>query len=212
MVGDRAMASYFETPDLGRTTQQLVELFEVQAECYGFIDIENTSSVIARIDARNVLDVGTGEGAFLLSLARRNPQRKFVGIDLNAEFIQVFNRRISESRLPNVQAIECELKENTDILDNDLVFCRLTAQHSADPISFLSNMKKGLRDGGWILCIEPIYKYYDSDPLAPVWKEYRERLFCSYRRMNSDPNIPMRVSGWLKVSVVRDFETDGGLI
>jgi tRNA (guanine-N7-)-methyltransferase len=51
------------------------------------------------------VDVGFGDGAFLTELARRDPGRAVVGIDLSFKRVLKVARRLSRSDLPNVRLL-----------------------------------------------------------------------------------------------------------
>lgn len=53
-------------------------------------------------DAKRVLEVGSGTGSMLCVLARLFPDKEFVGIDADAEFVKLANAKAQEEGLTNV--------------------------------------------------------------------------------------------------------------
>jgi ubiquinone/menaquinone biosynthesis C-methylase UbiE len=53
----------------------------------------------------SLLEIGCGEGIFLIQLSRINPGLKLVGIDNDSEMIRLGDRRIKESGLKNISLV-----------------------------------------------------------------------------------------------------------
>jgi 2-polyprenyl-3-methyl-5-hydroxy-6-metoxy-1,4-benzoquinol methylase len=53
--------------------------------------------------ARKILDVGCADGTITLSLAHMFPDKEFLGIDLDAEFVALANKRAKDEGLKNVR-------------------------------------------------------------------------------------------------------------
>lgn len=55
--------------------------------------------MVVRWGRRNVLDLGCGDGAFLMELARKAPEIRGVGVDLDAPVVQLANEQIASAGL-----------------------------------------------------------------------------------------------------------------
>jgi 2-polyprenyl-3-methyl-5-hydroxy-6-metoxy-1,4-benzoquinol methylase len=61
--------------------------------------------------AKTILDVGCADGAVTLALAELNPDKRFLGIDLDADFIALASERATERGLANVSFKRVYLRE-----------------------------------------------------------------------------------------------------
>jgi SAM-dependent methyltransferase len=50
----------------------------------------------------NILDVGCGDGLFLVQLAKQNPDAQIWAVDINADFIRRAEERVRAEHIPNV--------------------------------------------------------------------------------------------------------------
>jgi SAM-dependent methyltransferase len=191
------MKTFFERSLGLERAEVLAASLEAQVEGYGAIDVPLLSRELRRYAGGDVLDVGTGNGSFLLKVAEANPDLRFVGIDHSVEFLAKARAGLDERSLPNVQLrqafFDAEHAEKHDVL-----FTRFTLQHSSNPHEFIRSVYRSLNPGGMFVAIEPIYDYYDSDPPDPVWSDFRARMFATYERWGSNPNVPRQATRWLR--------------
>ena len=104
--------------------------------------------------ARRVLEVGTGNGAFLVSLASGSLTREFHGIDLSSEMIKTARRR--SEKLDNVSFSKGDLFDlNVESTGKfDLVIARLVVQHISDLDRFLKTVSSFLTPNGTLVIAE----------------------------------------------------------
>ena len=145
--------------------------------------------------ARTVLDLGTGNGHYLLSLAREFPGKRYHGVDDCAEFIEF--ARAARDRDPllstQVEFSLCDVFEVQGFFD--FAIARLLVQYvPVEPLApdrtdgqatlrgFLGHAARLIRPGGTLLVVES----YDRErwfwPPVPSM----ETFFESYRRHRRD--------------------------
>ncbi|HET9146800.1 MAG TPA: methyltransferase, partial [Acetobacteraceae bacterium] len=83
----------------------------------GYPDYANPDLLEAiPLAARTVLDVGCGAGALGAAYLRRNPRARMLGIDADAESVEVAKTRLTEAARADVEAVPMpfELPEGLD--------------------------------------------------------------------------------------------------
>jgi ubiquinone/menaquinone biosynthesis C-methylase UbiE len=192
----RDMSTFFEqTVGLDRA-EVITRVLETQTEAYGYIDIPVLSHELRQYRGGNVLDIGSGDGSFLLQLAEQNTHLNFVGIEHNPEFFNKALSRLAAMRLSNVE-LQQRFFDATYTGTHDAILTRFTLQHASKPQEFIRSVFQALRSDGCFLCIDPIYDYYDSQPPEKVWQGFRTRLLVTYERWGSNPNVPKQTCKWL---------------
>lgn len=184
--------------DIKQKNQQdlFSNLLKIQTESYGFLDEILLSELIRTLKIKKTIDVGTGEGSFLKKIAKSNPEVEFIGIESNQKLAdEATNSHVSS--LSNIRFINKEVGDEDLQINGDLIITRLVLQHSSNPLELLKKLILLGCKNSILYLIEPVYDYYDCDPLPIIWREYRERLILSYKRLGSEPNLPKRLSGWL---------------
>lgn len=100
---------------------------------------------------KRVLEIGSGNGAFLLTLASHAPEKGFLGIEKLSKSLE--KAHVSNSR-PNVIFREGDAEVfDTQLIDSaDVVIFRLVLQHLSDP--FLALKYAAQYTTGYVLIIE----------------------------------------------------------
>ena len=108
----------------------------------------------------NVLDVGCGTGPVIELLARKYPEKHFVGLDITPAMIE-----IAQSKgLPNAEFVVGDA-ENLPFGDGsfDALLCSNSFHHYPDPSAFLCEAHRVLHPGGKL-----VLRDYTSNDIA-VW-------------------------------------------
>jgi arsenite methyltransferase len=109
---------------------------------------------IRMLGARRVLEIGCGRGFNLLSLARRNSEVAFVGIDLTPWHVRA--ARLVAWRRRNLDIQEGDFHRLPYADDSfDLVFSVEAICHAADIYKVVEEVRRVLRPGGRFVTIEP---------------------------------------------------------
>jgi ubiquinone/menaquinone biosynthesis C-methylase UbiE len=137
------------------------------------IDEEQPDKVVAEMKLKPtdvVADVGAGTGYFTFRFARTVPQGKVYAVDLQAEMIQVLERRQRELKAENVitlQSTEQDAKLPANAID--VVFMADVYHEFAYPHEMMQSLLKALKPGGRVIQIE--YRGEDASvPIKPLHK------------------------------------------
>ena len=107
-----------------------------------------------------VLDVGCGTGAVLALLHEKYPDRRYVGLDLTPEMIEVARTKVA----PGMEFVVGDAENMPfDEASFDAVLCSNSFHHYPNPAAFLAGALRVLRPGGRLI----LRDYTSSDPV--VW-------------------------------------------
>lgn len=107
-----------------------------------------------------VLDVGCGTGAVLALLHEKYPDRRYVGLDLTPEMIEVARTKVT----PGMEFVVGDAENLPfDEASFDAVLCSNSFHHYPNPAAFLAGALRVLRPGGRLI----LRDYTSSDPV--VW-------------------------------------------
>ena len=106
-------------------------------------------------DARIILDVGCGEGAFG-ELIKRQSRAEVWGIELLPQAAKKARDRLDRVYIGNIEVDQFYLPEEyfDCIVFNDVL------EHLYDPWDVLKQMKKLLKDNGYVLASIPNIRYF----------------------------------------------------
>ena len=107
------------------------------------------------------IEIGMGKGAFLMELARRNPDVNYVGIEKYSSVLLRAVQKQEKEALPNIRLIRMEAEYITDVFapeEVDRIYLNFSdpwpkASHAGRRLTsgqFLARYDKILRAGGWI--------------------------------------------------------------
>ena len=183
------MSILFEQPLALDRAEMMARVLAKQTEAFGYIDFPVLSHALEPFGEGSVLDIGTGEGSFLGTLAARHPDVRFVGLEPNAPLLTRARTRIRDLALRNVRLDDRVF--DADYEDtHDVILARFTLQHVREPQGFIRAIYRALNPGGLFVCIEPVYDYYDGAVDEAVWRAFREKMLATYQQWGSHPNVP----------------------
>ncbi|MES2122781.1 MAG: methyltransferase, partial [Chlamydiota bacterium] len=143
-------------------------------------------------EAERVLEIGSGNGAYLSKLAARFPGKQFQGVEHNAAFVSDANQKFAGERLL-FQEGDAEVFDSQREASADVVLFRLTLQHLKDPVAALQNAWHYLSKEGHVFIIEAIDgAQRSSHPIGVIKEtvlrvEQRQREGgCGNRRVTLD--------------------------
>jgi ubiquinone/menaquinone biosynthesis C-methylase UbiE len=176
-------------------TEILRQGLEMQTRAYGVIDIPFLVDLIKSAHAKTVLDIGTGEGSFVLWLANELPETHFVAIDHNDDLLKLAKKNKADA-IQNVEFHTAFFDETFEKKTYDLIFTRFTLEHSSSPEQFVSEAFKRLKPGGTLAIIDEYL--FDTQIEAPTWQQFRCKILEAYKDFGVFPYVPMQVTTWLK--------------
>jgi len=117
--------------------------------------------VLSRIRALGVerglaLDVGTGPGIFPLGIAASLPELEFLGIDLSPAMIETAHANAREQGLEHRVHFQIGSAYALPLPDKsvDLVLCIHTIHHLEDPLAFMNEAARVLKEGGKYVIVD----------------------------------------------------------
>jgi SAM-dependent methyltransferase len=107
----------------------------------------------ARLEAgASAADVGCGEGALVLALARTFPRSRFAGYDAHVPSIEAARRRAREEGLGARAAFEVAAAADHPGTGYDLVTCLESLHEMGDPVGVARRVRAALAaDGAWLI-------------------------------------------------------------
>ncbi len=170
-------------------TDLLAATLEAQTRASGAAEIPALARILAERGCRDVLDVGTGEGSFLLELARRSPRTRFLGIDHNRFAIETAARSLRKGAAKNVRFEAAFFDRTFDRKRRDGILTRYTLQHSSKPEAFLRAACERLARRGTLVAIESVESGMGCHVPDPAWEAYRAALLRVHAAAGSNADI-----------------------
>jgi len=117
---------------------------------YWSYDYRITSKILIRRNVKNLIDIGCGNGAFLVMMHNAAPGMKLSGLDISREMVAK-----SRQRLPGADVVEGDA-ENMTFADGtfDAVSCHMSIHHHPHPDKSLAEMYRILKKNGTVLINE----------------------------------------------------------
>jgi SAM-dependent methyltransferase len=120
-----------------------------------------------RLDGASVLDFGCGTGASLLHLAQMFPSARYVGVELQADYVAVAEAVFAHFGLRHVQAL---VSPRPDALPEgigpfDVIVCNAVVEHllPGERASLLPMLWRALRPGGVLLLTETPWRWFPKE-------------------------------------------------
>jgi SAM-dependent methyltransferase len=183
------MKSLLETFLTLEQTALLSATLEAQTRASGSAEIPLVVRLLHERKCRDVLDAGTGEGSFLLEVARQTRGSRFLGIDHNAFAIGKANARLRRRAIKNARFRTASFDATFDRKRHDAILSRYTLQHASKPADFVGAAFERLKRKGTFIAVESIEACMDCHVSDPTWEAYRAALLAVHAKIGSDGNI-----------------------
>ncbi len=157
-VSLRNLIEYDKTACLERlekaSTEELWDVFlEGQAQLFFEPEFQWIANQVWWQQAKSILEIGSGNGAYLSKLADQFQEKTFYGIDNLSLSVKHANERYARDRIlfeeGNAEVFNEQLFHSADI-----VLFRLTLQHLKQPLLALQNAWHYLSSNGYVLIID----------------------------------------------------------
>ena len=160
-----------------------------QTESLGVLETPIVEDLLRRHKARTVLDIGCGEGSFLLQLAHRLQGVRFLGIDHNQLAVRDAVRKARRRSLDNVAFRTAFFDAGFERPSYDAILTRYTLQHSSRPEAFVKAVFDRVKRRGIFIALESLDEYTDCHVHDPIWERYRIAVASIHKRVGSNANI-----------------------
>lgn len=144
-------------------------------------------------EAKSILEIGSGNGAYLHKLSGRFEDKQYVGIEKQAKLVEQSTQQFGQVGLEFREGdAECEYEDYFHLFD--VVLFRLTLQHLKNPRLALEHAYKYLKEGGHIIIIDS----YDaakssSHPLPSFAEASRQHNEQNKKEMKGNRQITMEI-------------------
>lgn len=186
--------------------QLLGSVLVAQTESLGRVEAPVVEDLLTRHECHCVLDIGCGEGSFLVELARRMSRTRFVGIDHSGLAIRDAARRLEGGAAPNVEIGTAFFDSSYDRATYDAILTRYTLQHASDPRAFMRAVADRLETGGIFVCMESLDAAMDCREHDPVWERLRASFQTIHEKIGSNANLGKSLGHLLKDAGLSDIQ------
>ena len=177
-----------------------------QTKSLGKVEAPIVEDLLKKHRCRTVLDIGCGEGSFLLQLARRLNGAHFLGIDHSQLATDDVRRKLRGPLGRHVKVKTAFFGSGFDRTRYDAIMARYTLQHCSEPQLFLKAVFDRLNRKGIFLSLESLDAYTDCHEQDPIWERFRTAVVAVHKRVGSNDNIGKSL-GWLfKHAGFRDIQ------
>jgi ubiquinone/menaquinone biosynthesis C-methylase UbiE len=202
------MKSLLETFLTLEQTALLSATLEAQTRASGSAEAPKVVRTLNERKCRDVLDAGTGEGSFLLEVARQTRGIRFLGIDHNAFAIGKANARLRRRSVKNVRFKTAFFDTAFDRKRRDAILSRYTLQHSSRPADFARTAFERLKRKGTFIAVESLEAYMDCHAPDPAWEAYRAALLSVHAKIGSDGNIGKALGSLFRGAGFREVQVE----
>jgi len=172
---------------------QVAPVYKAQLDAFGVLDYPFLLDIINKNGLSKVLDVGTGEGSFLIGLAQRTTNVAFDAIDLNKNLVEI-GKANNEILGLGINFQHANFGENYAESNYDLIMARFAVEHIvelSDINSFISTTYEKLGENGWLVIIE--YYVHELDIDDSTWSKFRENELATYKSIKAHPRIALKL-------------------
>jgi SAM-dependent methyltransferase len=153
------------------------------------------------------LDVGCGGGDVAQMIARRHPEATVVGLDFDADKIQIAR---TEARRAGVTNVAYRVHDVTcpfpDAGTYDAVYARFVLSHMVDPGRVAALAVAAARPGAVIAVEDVDIPGAACDPPCPAFERTTELVSALMRSRGADPQIGFRLPAILRAAGVVDLD------
>jgi 2-polyprenyl-3-methyl-5-hydroxy-6-metoxy-1,4-benzoquinol methylase len=126
-------------------------------------------------EAKTVLDIGCGNGAYLARLCETFPNKNYIGIDISNSLIKIARQRHGYG---NLSFRTFDIQENVWPEATDILLLRFVCQHLANPKQFFRKLRRNSVGVSHIIVAEPClsdsYVVPELPELSNLIKRYDE--------------------------------------
>ena len=187
------MSSLMESELTAEQHALIKTVLVAQTESLGMVEMPIVEDLLKKHRRRTVLDIGCGEGSFLVQLARRFSGCHFLGIDHSQLAINDARRRFRRLPRRNVEVKTAFFDPGFDRKEYGAIMTRYTLQHSSEPQAFVKAVFKRLKKKGIFLSLESIDAYTDCQEQDPVWERFRTSVAAIHKKVGSNDNMGIRL-------------------
>jgi len=199
--------SQFDKP-ISDPTVIVDQAYKAQNDAFGTIDYPFLIKLIDDYRLHKILDIGTGEGTFIIELAKRIITVDIDAIDINKNMIDKakINNARNKLEINFYQAIfDASFPQN----NYDLIIARFALEHiiaRRDIDKLIATVYANLKTNGWVTLIE--YFILDVDIIDPTWKKFRKSEIITYKHARAHPRICLHLPVSLRMENFHNIKSN----
>ena len=146
----------------------------------------------------SLLDVGCGPGTITMDLAESVAPGHVVGIDRSKEVIERARESAAARALSNL-SFEVGDVYNLEFADSsfDVVYAHQVLQHLSEPTRALVEMRRVLRDGGWLAVRDGDYGEFTWSPPSDGLTRWMELYHQITRKNDAEADAGRYLAEWI---------------
>jgi SAM-dependent methyltransferase len=150
--------------------------------------------VVAKLErGATVADVGCGEGASTIIMAKAFPNARFAGFDYHAPSVEVARQAAHDAGLGDRVSFEVAAAKSFPGSGYDLVCCFDCLHDMGDPVGAAQHVRQALADDGSWMIVEPMAGDRVEDNLNPVGRVYyaASTMICTPASMSQEVGLAL---------------------
>jgi SAM-dependent methyltransferase len=150
--------------------------------------------VAAKLESSaRVADVGCGEGASTIIMAKAFPNARFTGFDYHAPSIEVARQAAREAGLGERVSFEVAAAKTFPGTGYDLIACFDCLHDMGDPVGAAQHVRQALADDDSWMIVEPMAGDRVEDNLNPVGRVYyaASTMICTPASMSQEVGLAL---------------------
>lgn len=173
-----------------------------QADLFFNKDAELLMSEKGWTTAKNILELGSGTGAYLFRLSEIFKDKNYLGLEKQSTFVQQSNIQFGRAGL---LFIEGDAEEENEHYNNqfDVVLYRLTLQHLKDPKRSLQIAYQYLKQDGCVIIIDSYDPAKSSSHPMPSMEE-------ATRQHNERNKTTLKGNRRITIEILEDLQNGNG--
>ena len=169
-----------------------------QTQSLGMLEMPIVADLLKKHRCRKVLDIGCGEGSFLIRLAKDTKNIRYVGVDHSETLIEDARVKVRRRSLKNVDFKIAFFNQGFERAKYDAVTTRYVLQHATNSQSFLDAVYRRLQKKGVFIAVESLDAYADCHERDLVWERYKASVAAVHREVGSNADIGKSLGKVLK--------------
>ncbi len=201
------MATLLESKLTPEQHASMKKVLMSQTESFGMLEMPIVTDLLKKGECRTVLDIGCGEGSFLLRLAKETKGLRYVGVDHSETIIKDASHKLQRQSLRNVEFKVAFFDQGFESTKYDAAMTRYTLQHSSEPEAFVDAVYQRLQRKGTFIAMESLDAYTDCHERDPIWERFKASVATIHQKVGSNADIGkslgklLRNAGFQKIHV-----------
>ncbi len=192
------MATLLESKLTPAQHASMKKLLVAQTNSFGALEMPIVADLLKKHGSRSVLDIGCGEGSFLLRLAKETRGIRYVGIDHSEPIIKDARGKLRRQSVRNVTFKAAFFDRGFEQTKYDAAMTRYTLQHSSAPQVFLDAVYQRLERKGTFIAMESLDAYTDCHEPDPIWDRFKTSIAAIHQKVGSNADIGKSLGRLLK--------------